>query len=91
MKLYRFPIVLHPPTDGTEGRYFAEVPDIPGCHGWGLTPADAIYDVESVAQTLVPKVFADGHSLPEIAPMKFKPSNGGVVHGEVVVRLESIF
>lgn len=85
MKRYRLPIVLHPPTDGSEGRYFAEVPGVPGCYGWGETPADAMLDVENVFNSLAAKMFAQGEILPELSPMQLKPSNGAAVRGEVTV------
>ena len=85
MKQNRLPVVLHPPTDGSEGRYFAEVPGIPGCYGWGETPADALLDVESVFNTLAAQMFDQSDSLPELAALQFKPSNGAVARDEAVL------
>ena len=85
MKRYRLPVVLHPPTDGSEGRYFAEVPGIPGCYGWGETPADALDDVESVFNTLAAQLFDHSDSLPELAALQFMPSNGAAARDEAIL------
>ena len=87
MKRYRLPIVVHPPTDGSEGRYFAEIPGLPGCCGWGNTPAEAMFDVENVFHALAPTLVANDQSLLNLAPMKFKPSNGAVIRGEVTLQV----
>ena len=42
MELYRLRAVLQEPSDETEGRYSAEIPDLPGCRAWGHTPAQAL-------------------------------------------------
>ena len=38
MDLYRLRAVLREPSDDTEGKYLAEIPDLPGCRAWGDSP-----------------------------------------------------
>lgn len=49
MDLYNLPAVLREPSDETEGKYLAEIPDLPGCRAWGHTAAQALESLQSVA------------------------------------------
>ena len=49
MKLYRLKFTLTEPSEGTEDKYLAEVPDLPGCRAWGDTAAQAVENLQSVA------------------------------------------
>ena len=49
MKLYRLSIMIHEPSDETEDKYLAEIPDLPGCRAWGDTSAEALENLQSLA------------------------------------------
>ena len=56
MDLYRLRAVLQKPSDGTEGKYLAEIPDLPGCRAWGDTSAQALESLQSVASAFIATV-----------------------------------
>ena len=53
MDLYRLRFVLREPSDETEGKYLAEIPDLPGCRAWGDTSAQALESLQSVATAFI--------------------------------------
>ncbi len=63
MMLYRLPLVLHQPTEDTEDKYLAEVPDLPGCRAWGDTAAEALENLQSLAAAFIESYRDRGDSL----------------------------
>ena len=53
MKLYRLRSVLREPSDETEDKYLAEIPDLPGCRAWGDTAAQALESLQCVAAAFI--------------------------------------
>lgn len=53
MELYSLRFVLQEPSDETEGKYLAEIPDLPGCRAWGDTSAQALESLQSVATAFI--------------------------------------
>ncbi len=53
MKLYRMKFVLKEPSEETEDRYLAEIPDLPGCRAWGDTAAQAVENLQSVSTAFI--------------------------------------
>lgn len=54
MELYRLRFVLlQEPSDETEGKYLAEIPDLPDCRAWGDTSAKALESLQSVATAFI--------------------------------------
>ena len=49
MKRYRLDFVLEAPSEETEDRILAEIPDVPACRAWGDRAAQALEDLPSVA------------------------------------------
>ena len=64
MKLYRLPLVMHEPSEDTEGKYMAEVPALPGCRAWGDTAAEALENLQSVATAFIESYRDRGDTLP---------------------------
>ncbi len=64
MDLYRLSAVLREPSDETEGKYLAEIPDLPGCRAWGDTSAQALENVQSVASAFIASYRDRGDPLP---------------------------
>ena len=64
MDLYRLRAVLREPSDETEGKYLAEIPDLPGCRAWGDTPAQALESLQSVASAFMASYRDRGDPLP---------------------------
>ena len=64
MKLYRLRSVLSEPSDETEGKYLAEIPDLPGCRAWGDTAAQAVESLQSVATAFIESYRDRGDPLP---------------------------
>ena len=65
MKLYRLPLVLHEPSEDTEDKYLAEVPDLPGCRAWGDNAAEALENLQSLAAAFIESYRDRGDSLPQ--------------------------
>ncbi len=65
MKLYKLRFILHEPSDATEDKYMAEVPDLPGCRAWGDTAAQALENLQSVATAFIESYRERGDSLPK--------------------------
>ena len=53
MELYKLRAVLREPSDETEGKYLAEIPDLPGCRAWGDTSAQALENLQSVTSAFI--------------------------------------
>ena len=56
MELYKLRAVLREPSEDTEDKYLAEIPDLPGCRAWGDTPAQAL---ESLQIDILPRLKAE--------------------------------
>ncbi len=65
MELYRLRFVLREPSEETEGKYLAEIPDLPGCHAWGDTRAQALEGLQGVATAFIESYRNRGEPLPE--------------------------
>jgi predicted RNase H-like HicB family nuclease len=64
MDLYRLRAVLREPSDETENKYLAEIPDLPGCRAWGDTSAQALESLQSVAAAFIESYRDRGDPLP---------------------------
>ena len=64
MKLYRMRFVLKEPSEETEDRYLAEIPDLPGCRAWGDTAAQAMENLRSVAIAFIESCRDRGDPIP---------------------------
>ena len=65
MKLYRLPLVLHQPSEDTEDKYLAEVPDLPGCRAWGDNAAEALENLQILATAFIESYQDRGDPLPQ--------------------------
>lgn len=63
MELYRLRFILQEPSDETEGKYLAEIPDLPGCRAWGDTAAQTLESLQSVAVAFIESYRNRGDSL----------------------------
>lgn len=50
-------------SDEDEG-YIANVPDLPGCSAWGMTPEDAIREIEDAQQAWIEACIKAGDPVP---------------------------
>ena len=64
MKHYKLRYVMRGPSEETEDKYLAEIPDLPGCRAWGDTPEDALDILQSVAAAFIESYLERGHELP---------------------------
>ena len=64
MKHYKLRYVMHDPSEDTEDKYLAEIPDLPGCRAWGDTPEDALDILQSVAAATIEVYIERGYELP---------------------------
>ena len=64
MKLYRMKYTLTEPSEDTEEKYLAEIPDLPGCRAWGDTAAQALENLQCVATAFVESCCDRGDALP---------------------------
>ena len=55
---------MHDPSEETEDKYMAEVPDLPGCRAWGDPPDDALNNLQSVAAATIEVHIERGFDLP---------------------------
>ena len=53
MDLYRLRAVLREPSGETEGKFLAEIPNLPGCRAWGDTAAQALEALQGVVAAFV--------------------------------------
>lgn len=51
--------------DGSGSVWGVVLPDFPGCHGGGLTPAEAVADATRALREFAADMLADGEALPE--------------------------
>ena len=65
MKHYKLRYVLHDPSEDTEDKYMAEIPDLPGCRAWGDTPEEALDILSSVAAATIEVRIERGYELPD--------------------------
>ena len=80
MDLYRLRAVLLEPSEETENKYLAEIPDLPGCRAWGNTSAQALESLQSVAAAFIKSYQDRGDSLP---PRVAAAAVDARKHGEV--------
>ena len=85
MKLYRLPLVMHEPSQGTEDKYMAEVPALPGCRAWGDSAATALENLQSVAAAFIESYRSRGDSLPEEVEAVSSESIDNQIVSEVLV------
>ena len=64
MKHYKLRYVMHDPSEDTEDKYMAEIPDLPGCRAWGDTPEEALDILSSVAAAFIESYIDHGDELP---------------------------
>ena len=64
MKLYKLSLVIHQPSEETEGKYMPAVPALPGCRALGDTPTEVMEDLQSVAAGFIDSYRASGDPLP---------------------------
>ena len=64
MKHYKLRYVMHDPSEETEDKYLAEIPDLPGCRAWGDTSEDALDILSSVAAATIEVYIDRGYELP---------------------------
>ncbi len=64
MKWYRLSYVMHEPSEETEDKYMAEIPDLTGCRAWGDTPSETLENLQSVAAATVEVYKERGYELP---------------------------
>ena len=85
MKLYRLPLLLHEPSEETEDKYLAEVPDLPGCRACGDTAVQALENLQSVAAAFIESYRAHGDALPPLIERAAQEANGPQGLSEVLV------
>lgn len=85
MKLYRLKFTLTEPSEGTEDKYLAEVPDLPGCRAWGDTAAQAVENIQSVAVAFMESCRDHGDGLPPRVAAAAEDVDGRRGFGEVMV------
>ena len=64
MDLYRLRAVLREPSEETENKYLAEIPDLPGCRAWGNTSAETLESLQNVAAAFIESYRDRGAPLP---------------------------
>ncbi len=64
MKHYKLRYVMHEPSEETEDKYMADIPDLPGCRAWGNTPEEALDILTSVAAATIEVYMERGYELP---------------------------
>ena len=64
MKHYKLRYVMHEPSEDTEDKYMAEIPDLPGCRVWGDSPEEALDILQSVAAATIEVYMERGYELP---------------------------
>ena len=64
MKHYKLRYVMHDPSEDTEDKYMAEIPDLPGCRARGDTPEEALDILSSVAAATIEVCIERGYGLP---------------------------
>ena len=85
MKLYRLKFTLTEPSEGTEDKYLAEVPDLPGCRAWGDTAAQAVENLQSVAVAFMESCRDRGDGLPPQVAAAAEDVDGRRGFSEVMV------
>ena len=64
MKLYKLSFIMHEPSEGTEDKFMAEIPALPGCRAWGDTSDKALENLQSVAAAFIESYKEWGDELP---------------------------
>ena len=85
MKLYRMRFVLREPSEETEDKYLAEIPDLPGCRAWGETAAEALANLQIVATAFIEFCCDHGDPLPPEVTAAAEDVNENRAISEVMV------
>ena len=85
MKLYRMRFVLREPSEETEDKYLAEIPDLPGCRAWGDTAAEALENLQGVAAAFIESCRDRGDPLPAEVAAAAEDLDEDRAVGEVMV------
>lgn len=64
MKVYKLPFVLRGPEPEEEKPFVAEIPVLPGCRAWGDTAAEAIENLQGLAEGFIESHRDRGDPLP---------------------------
>lgn len=57
---YIYRVVIEP----DEGRYYAEVPALPGCHSWGYTYEEALKNIKEALEVWLEVKKEEGEPIP---------------------------
>ena len=85
MQIYRLPVSIRPPALGTEDKYLAEIPLLPGCRAWGDTITEALAMVQSVAAAFIASYQERGDPLPGELTDRLSVDNDLVIESELLV------
>ena len=85
MKLYRLRLVLHEPSEDTENKYLAEVPDLPGCRAWGGHAAEALENLQSLATAFIESYRDRGDPLPQQVQAAVSEAVNAQILSEILV------
>ena len=87
MKPYRLKFTLTQPSEGTQDKYLAGVPD---CRAWGDTAAQAVENLQSVAVAFMESRRDHGDVLPPQAASAAEDVDGHRGFSEVMVAVRGI-
>ena len=85
MKLYRLSLVMHEPSESTEGKYLAEILALAGCRAWGDTAAETLEHLQSVAAAFIESYRSRGDALPPEVEASASDSVGTRTGSEVLI------
>jgi predicted RNase H-like HicB family nuclease len=85
MKLYRLQFVLREPSEDTEEKYLAEIPDLPGCRALGDTVAQALENLQGVTAAFLESYRDRGDALPPQVEAATEDVGGQQGSSEVMV------
>ena len=57
---------MHDPSEETEDKYMAEIPDLPGFRAWGDSPEEALDILSSVAASFIEACVDREYELPPV-------------------------
>jgi antitoxin HicB len=63
-----FSVVVEP----DEGRYYAEIPALPGCHTWGYSYEEAIQNIKEAAELWIEVKREAGEPIPLESPAEIR-------------------
>lgn len=64
--------------DEEDGGYWAEIPDLPGCYGYGDTYADCVRSASDGVETHIAALIEDGRDIPK--PSRLRVDDGDIVY-----------